>query len=304
MSPITRLGSYARTRQVFVGAAVVAAAALTVPTTASATSTVKRVNGLLSVIADQGEANAYFVRQVGNDVVVLETGGNTVTAGPGCTTTSSSRAVCASASSFNNIGINSGDLNDSIDVNVQFVNTYLNGDDGNDLLKAVGQSQADTFVGGPGTDTVSYAGVSFPVVGSLDGVANDGNFVVDWIQSDVEGVIGGNGNDTLTGQSSSLAAMSSLTGGPGNDTLSSAGGNTTMRGGDGTDTLNGGAGIDWLYGDAGIDTLDGKGNDDILDVNDGEGGDSAKCGTGTDYFARNAGDLNPDAPACESINTF
>ena len=66
-----------------------------------------------------------------------------------------------------------------------------------------------------------------------------------------ENLVGGSGNDTLTGNS----RANSLTGNAGNDVL---------VGNSGDDTLSGGIGRDILIGGLGIDTLLGGNDDDIL----------------------------------------
>jgi len=73
-------------------------------------------------------------------------------------------------------------------------NDTLHGDAGGDLL--VGGPGSDVFDGGDGPDIVSYAAETANLKISLDGVANDGaTGENDSVQSTVEGVIGGNGND-------------------------------------------------------------------------------------------------------------
>jgi len=124
---------------------------------------------------------------------------------------------------------------------------------------------ADTFNGGAGIDTVSYASRGAPVNVSLDGLPNDGAAgELDKVMLDVENVTGGSGDDTLTGSS----ADNVLDGGPGNDTISGGAGNDTLRGGPGNDTLRGDAGddtfdegsasngADTLIGGPGVDTVD------------------------------------------------
>ncbi len=58
--------------------------------------------------------------------------------------------------------------------------------------------------------------------------------------SSIENVIGGSGQDVLTGN----AVANSLYGGNGDDTLSGAGGNDRLFGGDDADFCNGGNGTD------------------------------------------------------------
>ena len=77
--------------------------------------------------------------------------------------------------------------------------------------------------------------------------------------STIENVIGGFGEDTLTGDArantlSGAARGDQLNGGDGNDTLYGGGGTDTLNGGDGDDTLDGGPGEDILNGNDGNDT--------------------------------------------------
>src|SRR6185436_6186669 len=76
----------------------------------------------------------------------------------------------------------------------------LNGGAGNDRLK--GQAGNDTLIGGSGVDTADYSDKSLAVSVSLAGAANAtvkvGDAVEDTIRS-IENVIGGSGNDVLTG---------------------------------------------------------------------------------------------------------
>lgn len=294
-----------RATKTMLGIAVAGAALATAPAAASATSTVAISGGtVLSVTAGSGETNAYYVRKVSTKIVVLETNGNTLTGSGTCVNTDPDRVECP-LGSVHTINASGGDQNDLIDVNVTGT-TYANldGGSGDDTLKATSQSIADTFIGGTGTDTVTFAGVSYDLTANLNGLYDDNFGVADWIKSDIEGITGGNGNDTLTGAPASTITTSRLFGGNGNDTLTSGGGNTYFEGDGGNDTLTGGAGIDWLYGGSGTDALDGKGDDDILDANDGVGGDTIKCGAGNDYVPFNLGDTILDSPNCETTQLF
>ncbi|MEY8841687.1 calcium-binding protein, partial [Cribrihabitans sp. XS_ASV171] len=131
----------------------------------------------------------------------------------------------------------------------------------------------DTLNGGDGRDTASYANA---VVRNSEGevLAGDfGNVIVDLDQMtasgahgfdrliDIENVIGGAGNDRLTGTRSNNA----LSGGAGNDTLDGGGGDDVLvlglgddlaYGGDGNDTFVLDQGNATLFGGAGIDTID------------------------------------------------
>ena len=100
------------------------------------------------------------------------------------------------------------------------------------------------------------------------------NFVGGWSE-----VYGNRGNDSMTG---SANHMFILLGGFGNDTLSGAGafgdyfygdaGADLLRGNGGNDGLNGGTGKDRIFGGAGNDTLFGDAGNDVL--NGGVGADT------------------------------
>lgn len=137
-------------------------------------------------------------------------------------------------------------------------NDTLLGGAGDDLLS--GGPGADTLDGGPGTDTVTYAGDPLPVHVTFDGQPNDGEHGErDNVAATVETVIGGRGNDTLTGD----ANPHTLIGGLGDDTLTGGNSNDTLLGGPGNDRLAGGEGNDVLTGGPGIDVFScGPGADD------------------------------------------
>ena len=149
-------------------------------------------------------------------------------------------------------------------------NDVLNGGDGNDVM--VGGAGADVFNGGGGIDTADYHEARIGIIVTLDNVANDGVPAApatatmparpaenDNVKGDVENVVGGSGNDKITGN----AAANRLIGGPGNDILNGLGGNDVLDGGPGADQLNGGDGNDLLLGkDNAKDSLNGGGGDD------------------------------------------
>ncbi|NTW83786.1 MAG: hypothetical protein HGB36_10545, partial [Chlorobiaceae bacterium] len=91
----------------------------------------------------------------------------------------------------------------------------------------------------------------------------------------IENILGGTGNDTLTGDGSANYlyggdGADSLAGGAGNDTLAGGGGNDSLAGGASNDVLLGGAGDDTLIYDAsdtGIGAVDGGIGQDTLLVN-------------------------------------
>jgi Ca2+-binding RTX toxin-like protein len=90
--------------------------------------------------------------------------------------------------------------------------------------------------------------------------------------SSIENILGGLGNDTLTGS----AAANTLDGGAGNDTLS---------GGAGADALVGGTGNDLIIGGTGNDALSGGADDDIFSYTIGDGIDTIDGGIGNDTLS-------------------
>jgi murein DD-endopeptidase MepM/ murein hydrolase activator NlpD/Ca2+-binding RTX toxin-like protein len=90
----------------------------------------------------------------------------------------------------------------------------------------------------------------------------------------IKNVIGGSGNDTLTGD----AQNNVLKGNGGNDVLDGGDGSNLLLGGAGNDTITAGTGRDLLIGGAGQDQLSGGSGDDILI------GDSTKYDNKTDVL--------------------
>jgi Ca2+-binding RTX toxin-like protein len=138
-------------------------------------------------------------------------------------------------------GSGSDELAGDTDANV------LSGNGGDDLLVEAGGPantdalDVDTFIGGPGVDTVSYSDATASVRVDLDNVADDGRQAPnegDNVQSDVENVTGGAGNDALFGD----ADANRLIGNAGADIVSGDAGNDVLRGNAGADALNGGPG--------------------------------------------------------------
>jgi Ca2+-binding RTX toxin-like protein len=140
------------------------------------------------------------------------------------------------------------------------------GDDGID--EGSSPSGPDVDSGGDGIDRLDYRSRDENVGVSLDGAPGDGaacpgaSCEGDNVQADIERLLGGNGDDALTGS----AAANELDGEDGNDVLDGAGGPDDLFGGDGADTLAGSAGGDHLTGDAGGDNLQGGGGEDFLEA--------------------------------------
>ena len=122
----------------------------------------------------------------------------------------------------------------------------------NDTLD--GGAGADALWGGPGIDTADYSSRTAALSITLDGSANDGAAgEYDNVHSDIERIIGGSVNDTLTG----ATVGCTLYGGSGNDYLTGGSGNDEIWGGAGNDTVYGAIGDDTIYGEEGTDYLDG-----------------------------------------------
>ena len=156
-------------------------------------------------------------------------------------------------------------------------NNSLEGDKGNDLLN--GGIGNDTLIGGPGNDTASYAnaapdGARGELVASGFGDVNVNlttGIATGAMGSDtligIENVIGGHGDDTLTGN----AGRNVLSGGAGNDFLLGEGGNDVLLLAEGDDTAIGGAGNDRIVVGLGNATIDGGTGTDTLDLGSANG---------------------------------
>jgi len=126
-------------------------------------------------------------------------------------------------------------------------NDTLIGNDGENFID--GGLGADDIIGRRGTDTVSYAryGSNQPIVVTLDGKINDGLFTgnfceYDNVHTDIEVVIGGEGDDRISAGAVFKTVI--LVGNGGNDTLRGGRGDDEIDGGEGADSLTGGAGAD------------------------------------------------------------
>ncbi len=176
----------------------------------------------------------------------------------------------------------------------------LNGGEGNDLLS--GGVGNDSLNGGAGTDgfrdvaytdfvqgqirDISLTSTSFLVkvgAGTLSadslldfefaditgGLMRDRINAASFTNSAVTTISGGGGNDVVTGTAGadmimSLTGADLLNGGGGSDTIFAGSGNDTISGGDGADNLNGQNGDDCILGEAGNDVLIGGAGVDTL----------------------------------------
>jgi Ca2+-binding RTX toxin-like protein len=108
---------------------------------------------------------------------------------------------------------------------------------------------ADQFFGGADEDEAVYISRSRPIRADNDGAKGDDGAKGehDTIGTDVENIVGGEGDDWIAGNS----ARNVLVGWTGNDVLAGGGGNDALSGGAGRDRLYGGPGDDGLVGDEG-----------------------------------------------------
>ena len=153
------------------------------------------------------------------------------------------------------------------------------GGDGDDILdQGPAPDGADIVSGGDGKDTAAYDRRTGGVVLApgdlfLDGQADEGDLLL----GDLEALLGGDGDDTLTGS----IGPDALFGGAGDDTISAGEGDDALAGGRGDDALDGGSGQDEVshpdaVGPVTVDlaaaTVTGEGTDTLAGIEDAEGG--------------------------------
>ena len=113
---------------------------------------------------------------------------------------------------------------------------------GNDILVGGAGNGDDTYDGGEGIDTLVYSSATGPVTVDLETGVASGDDIDDDIIIDIENVIGGSGNDQISGN------------GLANELIGSAG-DDTLRGRAGDDFLSGNSGDDTHFGGEGADTF-------------------------------------------------
>lgn len=161
---------------------------------------------------------------------------------------------------------------------------------------------ADDLDGEDGRDVVDYSDRTNPVTVTVDATADDdGEAAEDDTVLDVERLMGGDGNDTLTGNPAvqDPQAKYQLFGGDGNDTLTGGAGADFLDGGDGNDGLVGNDGKDLLEGGLGDDTENGgAGRDTFNQGDEDDGSDTITGGADNDTvkysLRRNALDITLD----------
>lgn len=191
--------------------------------------------------------------------------------------------------------------------------TFYGGDNNDTLDLGAAKGGAVTFYGGANTDTADFSGRTAAITCTIGAASCGESSEGDLLQTDVEVLSGGAGNDTLACDS---ATACTLNGNAGNDVLTGSHDSDTINGGLGTDTLSYAA---WTYGvtvnlpqvgatssgngsgsDGGVadnDTIGGienvigstvadtiQGNDQDNVITGGAGNDTLKGGEGSDTF--------------------
>jgi Ca2+-binding RTX toxin-like protein len=150
--------------------------------------------------------------------------------------------------------------------------------------------------GDDGLDTAKFFSGNNTI--SIDGIKNDGTFGGDNVGLTIENVVGGPGNDTITGRTSGANAANKLVGGGGDDVLNGLDGNDRLDGGPGADVVHGGTGsdtVDYHARAAAVQVLMGNGvpDDGEAGEEDAVGGDVENVlgGYGNDVIVAPAGNL-------------
>jgi Ca2+-binding RTX toxin-like protein len=268
------------------------------------------VTGTLTFTAAPGEPNRATITQGDGKFTVTDAGAPLAPSGT-CTATGDSvtcsvpevqtlriegslgdgadTATITASSMFLQVDVDGGDGNDTIGLTADSTGSAslvggpgvdtLTGGPANDYLE--GGPGADTLDGGAGqSDIVFYGHETAPVTvdlgkPGLQGVAGEQDTV-----RNVEGAIGGSGDDALTGD----AGNNFLDGGAGSDTVSGGDGDDEMFTGDGdADVADGGAGNDKVSSGGGPARLIGGLGDDFL--NGGDHGVIMLGGLGNDELS-------------------
>src|SRR5262249_4334380 len=123
--------------------------------------------------------------------------------------------------------------------------TIDGGDDNDTILEGSATNGGDVIGGGAGVDVVDYSGRSFALTVTMDGKKADDRETSegDNVKADVENILGGAGDDSLTGND----LANTITGNGGKDTMTGGAGDDIfdmLDAADGQDTVHGGLGVD------------------------------------------------------------
>jgi Ca2+-binding RTX toxin-like protein len=169
-----------------------------------------------------------------------------------------------------NIPSTNGSAN-AVDLSIQtYQGSYIDGRNGEDALTGGGSAQ-DIFIGGAANDTLKGGAGNDTLQGGAGNDSIDGGAGIDLIDlSDANAFsftlgAGGNGTATASG-TDSYSNMEGVIGGGGNDVLNGNADDNVLVGGGGADTLSGGVGADTLTGGAASDRFVFRVGDGISDV--------------------------------------
>ncbi len=243
-----------------------------------------RGSGFNDILGGDAGANALF-GEAGGDALSGDAGDDTLTGGLGADIVNGGAGADTILYAF-------GDGSDAVDGGTDTDTLSIAGNTNNSILNAAfnGAALSGVFGGsianveivnadmGAGTDWLVYtasAGVSADLgAGTASGFAS---------LIGVENVVGGTGNDVLTGN----AIANRLDGGLGGNSLNGAGGSDLLIGGDGADALSGGLAGDNVQGGNGADTLSWNWGDGADTLNGGADSDTlAAFGSGLDNLLR------------------
>ena len=218
--------------------------------------------------------NDALAGETGNDAISGDTDDDTLNGGPGSDTLSGGAGADSLAGEGEDDALRGDDGADR-----------LSGGDGADGLSGgidddvlSGGAGGDDLSGDDGWDTVDYTGRPEALTIDIDDQADDGAAGEgDNVRATVEAVIGGAGNDRITGSAAS-------------DYLYGEGGNDRLDGGAASDRLYGGAGKDTVIGGAGPDSLDGGDGADRLIARDGSR-EPVRCGSARDRATTDTVDM-------------
>ncbi|NTS66788.1 M10 family metallopeptidase C-terminal domain-containing protein, partial [Sphingomonas sp. HHU CXW] len=204
----------------------------------AAGATVFTPNNTSSLVADGGTGDDFIQGTLGNDTLTGGAGNDTasyVTAFNGGSTTGVTVDLNKQDMAQDTVAAGTDTLSGIENLIGSALNDTLIGDANANVIE--GGLGNDTLVGGAGDDTASYADSSVGVTVSLALQGQTQNTVGAGIDtlSGFQNLLGGAGNDTLTGD----AAENVLTGGAGNDVL-----NPGANAGGTVDLLDGGTGSD------------------------------------------------------------
>lgn len=209
------------------------------------------------------------------------------------------------------------------------LDVQINGADGNGTPDATTSEVTEiSVINADGDNSVDLSNVStttFPNLTAITIDSGNGDDTIVGTADYMDTLIGGDGNDVITGGSSGSridggdgndtimggdgddtidagdgedsvlgeAGDDSILGDDGNDEISGGDGNDTVMAGDGSDTVSGDAGADSLFGDLGTDTI--SGGDDNDSIFGGGQADSISGDLGDDFLLANSGDDIVDA---------